>query len=87
MKIKLTNIIVILLTILLSILLIINKNLIFGTIAHAMNIWLTNLVPALFPFFIISDILISYDAASIISRIFNPLTCVFDLFFPLFNTM
>ena len=46
-----------------------NKSLIFDTISYSLNIWVNNLIPSMFPFFIISDILINYEFINIIPRI------------------
>lgn len=66
MKKKILNLIVILslLVILLEILM--NKTLVYDTIAYSLNIWVTSVLPSLFPFFVISDILISYNITNYI---------------------
>ena len=38
-----------------------NKTLIIDTISFSLDTWVNNLIPSMFPFFIISDILISYQ--------------------------
>lgn len=52
---------VIIITIILFIEIIINNKLIYNTINTSIDIWLYTLIPSLFPFFIISDILIDYN--------------------------
>ena len=46
-----------------------NKNLIIDTISFSLNTWVNNLIPSMFPFFIISDILISYQIINYIPRV------------------
>lgn len=46
-----------------------HKNLIFETISYSLNIWVKTLIPSMFPFFIISDILISYNITNYIPGI------------------
>lgn len=46
-----------------------HKNLIFETISYSLNIWVTTLIPSMFPFFVISDILISYHITNYIPKI------------------
>ena len=45
------------------------KDLIYSTIIYALNMWVNKLIPALFPFFIISDILINYNITLYIPKI------------------
>ena len=42
----------------------INRNLIFDTVGFSLNIWINSILPSLFPFFVISDILNSYNVIS-----------------------
>ena len=49
--------------------LLIKKSIIYSSILYALNIWVNNLIPALFPFFIISDILINYNITEFIPKI------------------
>ena len=58
---KYLNIIIIILTLFLMYQVIINKFLVYNSISFALNIWVDNLIPSLFPFFIISNILINYN--------------------------
>lgn len=48
--------------------LLIEKELVYSSITYALNIWVNNLIPALFPFFIISDILINYNITKYIPK-------------------
>jgi sporulation integral membrane protein YlbJ len=71
MKRKILNIIIIIITLFLLVQIIIKKSLVFDSINYALNIWVNNLIPTLFPFFIISDILINYKFTDYIPRIFR----------------
>ncbi len=51
--------------------LLIKKSLIYKTILYALNMWVKNLIPAMFPFFIIADILINYNITNYISNFFK----------------
>lgn len=61
MKTKYKNIIIIICSLFFFVNLIIYRNLVFDTVGFSLNIWITSLLPALFPFFIVSDMLINYD--------------------------
>ena len=61
MKTKYKNIIIIICSLFFLVNLIIYRNLVFDTVGFSLNIWIASLLPALFPFFIVSDILINYD--------------------------
>ena len=71
MRRKILNIIIIIITLFLLVQIIIKKSLVFDSINYALNIWVNNLVPTLFPFFIISDILINYKFTDYIPIIFR----------------
>ena len=58
---KYTNLLVIIITLFFLVELFINKNLVFNTISFSLDIWVNNLILSLFPMFILSDILITYD--------------------------
>lgn len=49
--------------------LLIKKEIIYDSVIYALNMWVNNLIPALFPFFIISDILINYNITLYIPKI------------------
>lgn len=38
-----------------------NRELVFDSVAFSLNIWVKNVAPSLFPFFVLTDILISYN--------------------------
>lgn len=88
MKTKLINIIVITLSIISLIEFLFNRTLVFSTISYSLNLWTTSIIPSLFPFFIISDILIKYNAVNYIpnfikkyfSKLFNVSDNVFIVF-------
>lgn len=69
MKEKLFNTIIIIISLFVLIELLIKKNIIYSAIMEALNMWVNNLIPALFPFFIISDILINYNIINYIPKI------------------
>ncbi|MDO5569000.1 MAG: hypothetical protein Q4G04_02665 [bacterium] len=68
---KLKNIFIIIITLLITIDIIINKELVAQTVGFSLNIWITTLIPALFPFFIVSEILINYNITKYLSPIFD----------------
>ena len=71
MKNKLFNIIVIISTLFMLYQIIVKKSLVNYSVNYALNIWVNNLIPSLFPFFIISDILINYNFTSYVPKIFK----------------
>lgn len=66
MKEKIFNLCVILISLFVLVELLIKKSVIYSSIIYALNIWVNNLIPSLFPFFIITDILINYNITSYI---------------------
>lgn len=73
------DMIVVIICSLFLILFIINRELVFNTVGFSLDIWITSVLPALFPFFVISDILISYDVIRYIPKVIK------NLFKKLFN--
>ena len=71
MKRKILNIIIIVIMLFLLYQIIEKKSLVFSSINYSLNIWVKNLVPTLFPFFIISDILIHYRFTDYIPMFFK----------------
>ena len=71
MKRKIFNMIIIISTLFILYLVIVKKNLVYDSINYALNIWVNNLIPTLFPFFIISDILINYNFTYYVPKIFK----------------
>ena len=56
-----------------------NSTSIIDTIVFSMEIWKNNIFPTLFPFFIISDLLINYGFVEIVSNFFSPLMKLFKI--------
>lgn len=80
MKNKLINIIVITLSLISLIELLLNKTIIFNTISYSMNLWISSIIPSLFPFFIISDILIQYNITNYIPKFIRKIfTKIFNI--------
>lgn len=71
MKKKISNIIIIFVTMFILYQVFVKKTLVYSSIAYALNIWVNNLIPTLFPFFIISDILINFNFTVYIPKIFK----------------
>lgn len=53
----------------------INKQIVFSSISYSLEIFITSIIPSLFPFFVISDILISYHITNYIPKIINKTFC------------
>lgn len=68
MKKRHINILIIIICIFFLIEFLINRTLIFNTIGFSLNIWITSILPSLFPFFILSDILNSYNIINYIPK-------------------
>lgn len=68
MKKNIFEIITIIITLFLLYLIIINKSFVLLSVNNSLNLWIKNLVPTLFPFFIISDILINYNIINYIPK-------------------
>ena len=49
------------------------------TMKFSMDLWKNNVFPTLFPFFIISDLLINYGFVEIASKLFTPLMKFFKI--------
>ena len=71
MRKKILNIVIIVLTLFVLYHVVVRKSLVYNSINYALNIWVNNLIPTLFPFFIISDILINYKFTDYIPKIFR----------------
>lgn len=65
-KSKILNITIILSLIVLLFEILFHKSLVFETISYSLNLWVTTLIPSMFPFFVISDILIQYHITNYI---------------------
>ena len=58
---------------------IVNSNEVVKSISFSMEIWKKNIFPCLFPFFIISDLLINYGFIEIISKILSPVMSIYKI--------
>lgn len=66
MKNKIFDLMVILSFLILLLEVLFHKALVFETISYSLHIWVTSLIPSMFPFFVISDILIQYHITNYI---------------------
>lgn len=57
----------------------INSNEVKMSIIFSFDVWKNNIFPTLFPFFVISNILINYDFVNITNKLFKPLTKLFKV--------
>lgn len=65
---KIINFIVVIFSSLILILTLLNKVLVYESVNYSLNLWVKNIIPSLFPFFIITDILINYDITRYIPK-------------------
>ena len=75
MKKNIFNIIIIISFLVLFFEMLFNKTLVFDTISYSLNIWVNTLIPSMFPFFVISNILISYNITNYIPKIIKQIFC------------
>ncbi len=75
MKKKILNGLIVLSFIILLIEILVHKVLVFNTIAYSLEIWVNSLIPTMFPFFVISDILIHYHVTNYIPRFIKKTFC------------
>ena len=75
MKKKIINFIVILFTVIVFLEIIINNKDVYNIIKNSIYTWINVLVPSLFPFFIISDILIDYNIIKYIPKQIRLIMC------------
>lgn len=68
MKKNIYNLIIILSLIIILFQILTNKTLISDTITYSLNMWTTTIIPSLFPFFIISELLLSLNITSYIPK-------------------
>ena len=68
MKKNILNLLVISSCIIILIELLIYKTLVVNTVIFSINLWINTIIPSLFPFFIISDILIQYNVTNYIPK-------------------
>lgn len=79
MKNKILNLIVIISLLIILIEILFHKTLVSNTISDSLNIWTTTLIPSMFPFFVISDLLINYHITNYIPK------CIKNAFTKLFR--
>lgn len=91
---KYSNFIIVIITFIIFILIVFNKDLVSNTIVTSFYIWFNTLVPSMMPMFILSDILINYNfimyvpnfITNFISKLFNiSKNAVLTLFISLFS--
>lgn len=68
MKKRYINIVIILVCIFFLFEFFFNRRLVFDTVSFSLNIWVNSIIPSLFPFFVISDILNSYNVVNYIPK-------------------
>lgn len=77
---KYSNFIIVMLSFITLILIILNKSLISKTIITSFSIWFNTLVPSMFPMFILSDILITYNFTNYIPpKLINIISKIFKI--------
>ena len=79
MKNKYLNILIITICTFFLIEVLINRTLIFDTVGFSLNIWINSILPSLFPFFVLADILNNYNIINYIPKIIK------NIFKKLFN--
>ena len=75
MKNKILNFLVVISCITIFVELILYKSLVITTVSYALELWINTILPSLFPFFVISDILIKYNVTNYIPKIFKNFFC------------
>ncbi len=75
MKKKILNCFIVLSLIILLVEILIHKVLVFNTISYSLEIWVNSLIPTMFPFFVISDILIHYHVTNYIPKSIKKTFC------------
>lgn len=77
---KYSNLVVVIITFIILILILLNKELVSNTIITSFYIWFNTLVPSMLPMFILSDILINYSNINIIpNKITNIISKIFNI--------
>ena len=66
MKKKIINLIIVFCSIFILIEVLLNKVLIYNSINYSLKLWVNNIIPSLFPFFVFSDILLNYNVTQYI---------------------
>lgn len=73
MKQILTSILIMSLLIFIGIEILTESSYILDTVGYSFSIWKNNLFPALFPFFVLSEILVNYGFVELVGELFKPL--------------
>lgn len=73
MKKNIISIIVVGLLMFITFQLLTSSNIIFETVSFSFEIWKTGIFPSIFPFFVISEILINYGFVEFVAELFKPL--------------
>jgi len=68
MKKKYINTIIIIICLFFLVEFLINRTLVFDTVGFSLNIWINSILPSLFPFFVLSDILNNYNIINYIPK-------------------
>ena len=68
MKKKIINLIIVFCSISILIEVLLNKVLIYNSINYSLKLWVNNIIPSLFPFFVFSDILLNYNVTQYIPK-------------------
>ena len=75
MKKNISNIIYILILIIITIEVLIKSNLVINSVKFSFNMWISNIFPSLFPFFIIGNILIELNFPQILGELLKKIIC------------
>lgn len=75
MKKNISNIIYILVLIIITIEVLIKSNLVINSVKFSFNMWINNIFPSLFPFFIIGNILIELNFPQILGELLKKIIC------------
>lgn len=73
MKKILTSILIMFLLIFCAFEILSESNTIMNTVSYSFDIWINNIFPSLFPFFVLSEILINYGFVELVSELFKPI--------------
>ena len=73
MKKILTSILIMFLLIFCAFEILSESNTIMNTVSYSFDIWINNIFPSLFPFFVLSEILIQYGFVELVSELFKPI--------------
>lgn len=75
MKNKYQNLLIVILLLFIFFEVLFNKLIVLNTIMESLNIWVKAIIPSLFPFFVISDLLISYNFINYIPKCIKNCLC------------